>query len=301
MIKKRVAAILVALAVVLAGLAGAAPAQAAGVDWIKAPSGEMTKVGKPAKGVQAGKGKPGAATSGMNRMALTYFYAQGTQGSFAAGTEPIGASINSRIATPVLAAGDFHTLGEISAQSANQQQTVEVGWHINPAVTGHSDPALFAGHWINGVWQGYNTGCVDNASNAVNLGANLTTLGWNNTGKYLAIQYFGGNWWVGINNTWVCHFPGTNWSSPTFTKIEFFAAFGEVAANTSTPSTEMGTGDCGNLGALPAAYFASLSYQGTGAATPNLTLAQTDSTKYDTAPSGSTGRSFYYGGDGSSC
>lgn len=304
MTTKRVTAWLVAMLVVLAGLAGVAPAQAAGVDWIMAPSGEMVKVGKPGKGVKAYKGKPGKARGSNLRTLLNppyYFYAVGGQG-FSAAPYPTGAYINIKAAKPTLAAGDYHTLAEIGVESSNQQQTVEIGWTVDRLVNGGSDdPHLFVGHWVDDVWQGYNSGCVDNASNSLDAGDNVNSWVGTAAQKYGA-EYFGGNWWVMANNTWVCYFPGGNWSgaNEAFTDMKLFQAFGEVTAAVATPTgTQMGNGTCGSVGTSAATWFASASY--TAGPTVGLSLSQTHPTYYDTAPSGSTGRSFFFGGTPAVC
>jgi hypothetical protein len=55
-------------------------------------------------------------------------------GSQAAETD--GFYANLTIAKPKLEKGDYHTLAELSLQSADTTQIVEVGWNVDRAVNG---------------------------------------------------------------------------------------------------------------------------------------------------------------------
>ena len=51
---------------------------------------------------------------------------------------------------PYLGVNDYHTLAEISVESADLRQIVEVGWTVDRGVNGDSLPHLFVFHWVNG-------------------------------------------------------------------------------------------------------------------------------------------------------
>ena len=72
------------------------------------------------------------------------------------GVEFVGTSAYLSPATPLVPEGDFHSLAEVSAQSADLQQIVEVGWTVDRLVNGDSLPRIFVFHWINGIPQCYN-------------------------------------------------------------------------------------------------------------------------------------------------
>jgi hypothetical protein len=141
------------------------------------------------------------------------------------------------VARPTLAAGDFHTLGEVAAQSADGRQIVEVGWTVDRGLFGDANPHLFVFHWVNGVATCYNGCGFVPASSIATAGMTLPVGGT----PQFAIQHFQGNWWVGYSGTWFGFFPDSLWSGG-FTKAGLTQWFGEVAANSGSPCTDMGTG-----------------------------------------------------------
>jgi hypothetical protein len=167
-----------------------------------------------------------------------YFYASGYQYQQAAGM--FGEATQHR---PYLAPGDYHTLFELAAQSANGSQIVEVGWNINRAVNGSDTaPHLFVFHWIDGVPQCYN-GCGWVQYSATRYpGMRLAVT---DTPQAYGIEYHQGNWWVTYQGEWIGYFPGSRWRG-TFTQIGLAQWFGEVAASSASPTTDMGNGQWGS-------------------------------------------------------
>lgn len=235
--------------------------------------------------------------------ALTYFYA-GVHQSVTSGTLPNGICANFTVATPTLTSGDFHTLAEIDAEKTigGSVQTVEVGWTVD-AVGG--SPKIFVGRWVNGVFGGYNSGgWNDNAGNATNAGSTLS-----NGSTRFCVQYDGtatpAGWWIWQGTTagvgdWLGVYPATVWTGAGvsgYTDASYLQAFGEVAANVSSPTTQMGNGLCGGSN-TSAATIGSILFPNLPTTSVNMTATTvTDSTKYSVASL--SARTMRYGGDGS--
>jgi hypothetical protein len=106
------------------------------------------------KGIYGPKGNPSlAAASTQGVSSLTFLYGGAFQ--FAAAD---GANMFMTVSRPALAAGDFHSLGEMAAESADGRNIVEVGWTVDRGLFGDSEPHLFVFHWVNGAPTCYN-GC----------------------------------------------------------------------------------------------------------------------------------------------
>jgi hypothetical protein len=115
-----------------------------------------------------------------------------------------------------------------------------VGWTVDRAVNGDSDPHLFVFHWVNGQPTCYNACDFVPYNNGINAGDTLPV----DTTKKFGIQHTNGAWWIAYDTTWVGYFPDKIWSSQgtTFTNGGFFQTFGEVAAASPSPCTQMGAG-----------------------------------------------------------
>lgn len=250
------------IAGVIAGLVASmfvsAPAQAA-TEWDFAPS-VMTSMPKPpsvvnakmaaSKGVSAPKGLPPVidksgkvvrAAKSTNSL-LTgpyYLYNVGSQEYTAEGI-----ATNVEVGQPYLntAGGDFHSLAEISVQDANNN-IIEMGWTVNPAVNGGSLlPHLFVFSWVNGVPGTYNgsgfvriPGACDKVGTALAVGS----------AEKMLIQTYNNAWWFGYGSCWVGYFPFSKWSN-NFQQGTIFQTFQEIAANEQFPCTDMGNGYPGN-------------------------------------------------------
>ena len=59
--------------------------------------------------------------------------------------------------------------------------------------------------------------------------------------KQFGIQYFNDAWWIAYDSEWIGYFPGNLWDDK-YTESGLIQWFGEVAASSLKPCTEMGTG-----------------------------------------------------------
>ncbi|WP_309238500.1 neprosin family prolyl endopeptidase [Actinoplanes aureus] len=155
--------------------------------------------------------------------------------------EADAAYANLTISKPKLARSDYHTLAELAVQSADGKQIVEVGWNVDRVVNGDDDPHLFVYHWVDRQTSCYNgCGFVQYSKN-IQPGDTLVQ----DSQKRFGIQNFNGDWWIAYDTEWVGYFPGDLWGG-TFTRSGLVQVFGEVAAATEKPCTEMGNGKGGD-------------------------------------------------------
>ncbi|HET6530322.1 MAG TPA: neprosin family prolyl endopeptidase [Actinoplanes sp.] len=151
--------------------------------------------------------------------------------------ESDGTYANLVIGRPYLAAEDYHSLAEIAVQSADGKQIVEVGWTVDRGVNGDEDPHLFVYHWVDGKESCYNGCGFKQYSKTVVPGDTLPT----GVPKRFGIQFYNGAWWIAYDSEWVGYFPGELWEG-RYTKSGLIQWFGEVAASSIKPCTDMGTG-----------------------------------------------------------
>lgn len=181
----------------------------------------------------APKGRPGhPAAEADAPSALTYLYAYAYQYRTA-----IGAAGRFSQHRPFVSTADYHSLAELAAESSDARQIVEVGWTVDRGVNGDSNPHLFVYHWVNGSPTCYN-GCGWVQYSAIRYPG--MTVSVTSTPQEYAIEYYAGNWWVWYQTEWIGYFPGSLWSG--FTQVGLVQWFGEVAANSSAPCTDMGNG-----------------------------------------------------------
>jgi hypothetical protein len=265
--RPRIIAVLAALTMVLGF---AAPANA---DWIwgrgvpivpapvanEDPSG--TYVAPATTGKVSGKGaapiakgalpEPGKVTTKSSpnaRLAGPYWFYNTAYQNVTAGTYN-GLFAYMTVDKPFInsvAGGDSHSLIQLGViqGSGSSRQAIEFGWTVDPSVNGGStDPHLFAGYRVNNVFGGYNTGCIDNPSNPVDLGDTLVAdIGTVPTFSVWQAPTGTPGWWLSYKSQYVCYFPLTLWSSAgiTFTSATQMQGFGELATWNTTP--------CGNIG-----------------------------------------------------
>lgn len=199
--------------------------------------------------------KPGQVTTLAAACASPpcYSYAGSYMQSLTDDTDGLGATI--LVSKPFVRSGDDHSLVElaVSDSTGSTDNTVEIGWNIDPSLNGDSNPHLFVYRWDNGVGQGYNgtggfqnaSGCSPCAGDSINADVN--------TNKQFAMQYFndgvGGatdGWWASYNNNYIGVYPETLWTSPTFTAGDYVLAFGEVLTSTyQNTCSDMGSGYAG--------------------------------------------------------
>jgi hypothetical protein len=275
--------------------------------YTKAHTVKGEKDSKKLKGKPTSKERLSTRTTRVPTGSIERVYSIGYQATPAGTT---GNRSNLRVGGTYLDPEDGHTLGEISVESANEQQAVELGWRIDPS---SSTPKLFVYHWIDNVPQGYGVNFVDNAANTTfNHGTSLTP----NKVYTAAIQLFNNNWWLwwedpGVFGDWVGYFPGSLWTgslNDPFNEARIVQNFGELATNVHTPCSDMGhAGILGGAATTTAAYFGTYSiYDGTawvnGSYDPISTVwsggGTPDTSAYNGALATGSTRTFYYGGPG---
>ncbi|HEY0754517.1 MAG TPA: neprosin family prolyl endopeptidase [Ktedonobacteraceae bacterium] len=181
-----------------------------------------------------------AATSTDN-----YYYAGAFQQATANHVQ--GASGNFNQPDPSLSPDDGHTLAELAVRDFNaqgQQETVEVGWLVDPAINHDARPHLFVFYWVDGNQKCYNTTCpgfVPVAGAAFKPGDPVAVDSSSDTTHQYFIQFVNGDWWVGYQGQWIGDFPGSLWGN-TFTSATEIQWFGEVVTRQSVPCSQMGDG-----------------------------------------------------------
>lgn len=292
---KAVAATAALAMVVTGGFAVAAPAQAAPSPAVPIVSGELAPPvlpktpGKTLKGFQGSKGHPGGTASGVQSRALLAgpFYTYGVARQVLTGTDSAsGFAANLTINDPAVCSVDganAHSISEIAVQSPDGQQVVEAGWR--KAVGG--TPTLFVGHWINGVFQGYNTGFTLYGTPVNPPGTSLASMVTSpQSSKRFQISYSSGVWWVAFDGAYIGYFNGTRWTSAgvtTFNKGNIFQGYWEVASTVNaTPKTDMGNGQLASSGTSARIGSINLTSPSTGVVT-NFTASVIPSTTPTTA------------------
>lgn len=163
---------------------------------------------------------------------VNYFYAVGSQAG-----DSDGAFASVVIGKPYLAQGDYHTLAEISVQSADGQQIVEVGWNVDRTINGDDDPHLFVYHWVDRQGTCYNGCGWRQYSRTTQPGYTLPV----GASRLFGIQHANGAWWVAYDTEWIGYFPDDLWNG-RYTRSGLQQFFGEVATSTNTPCSQMGNG-----------------------------------------------------------
>jgi Neprosin len=213
----------------------------------------------------------------------TYLYDTAYQYLSAEGT---GAYLTQH--SPRLRPTDYHSLAEVSGQSADQKETVEVGWTVDPGVNDSPNPHLFVFHWVNGVPTCYNGCGWVQVSTTRYPGMPVTVT---STPQQYGMTYYQGNWWISYQNEWIGYFPGTLWGGG-FTQLGLAEWFGEVYAFTPQTCTDMGNGLYGSD--ANAASINNIFLINGGAFSPGF--FQTNSALYQIFDLG--GYRFRYGGPG---
>ena len=214
---------------------------------------------------------------------------------FYAGARQIGASDGSwadlNIRKPWLSQRDAHTLTEISVQSADSRQIVEVGWTVDRKTNKDDDPHLFVYYWKDKQRTCYNTCGFTSKSDNVKPGDTLPV----GATKRFGIQHFDGVWWVAYDSEWIGYFDDDLWEG-RYTKAGMVQWFGEVTAATTEPCTDMGNGILGSKAGALEVNAISLT---NGPAVKVELFEDTNSTYYTSAKTQEEGhRNFRYGGGG---
>lgn len=202
---------------------------------------------------------------------------------------------NFGLATPTLTAGDYFSTAEILVKGgASTNDSVEIGWTINPSLNGDSMPHLFV-YWTKaGVGQCYNAACPGYTAYA---GATYPVGSLLTTAMKLGVVHSSGAWWFWAATTggvggYIGYINDTSWTTAwsTFSLVQ---AFGQVATSAAAPTTQMGNGYCSD--STSSLTIGSMAYSTT--TTVNLTAFATDSNKYSATML--SARTLRYGGDGS--
>jgi len=214
------------------GDGGGEGARSAGDDSI-GPRGRLAPKGM--RLTEALRGSADAVVASPPRP-VSYFYSGAYQYATADG---MAASLTEP--RPVVAPHDFHSLGELAAESINGLQIVEVGYTVDRAVNGDGNPHLFVYHWVNGLPTCYNGCGWVQVSTQRYPGMAVAGAGATAPQSY-RIKHTAGAWWVGYQGEWIGYFPDALWTrkGATFTSAGLFQWFGEVAATTPMPCTDMG-------------------------------------------------------------
>ena len=200
-----------------------------------APKGLLAEEEAPRRARTAAPPSPAAAAAQATEDDKTkYFYAGARQHG-----ETDGSWANLHIAKPEVAQDD-HSLAEIAVQSADGDQTVEVGWTVDRSVNNDADPHLFVFHWRDDVPGCYNACGFVQVSKNIKPGDTLPLDAY----KRFGIQHFDGVWWVAYNSEYIGYFPDKLWDGK-YTRAGLVQWFGEVASDSSAPCTDMGNGTTG--------------------------------------------------------
>jgi hypothetical protein len=225
-----------------------------------------------------------------------------------------GIFANMWIGNPTVVAPDSHSLAELTAikHTNDSRQIVEVGWTVDRVMYGDGLPHLFVYKWVNGE-EGCFNGCgwiaSDDAKHRV--GEVLTSGVYKQFGiQYDAESPAGGGWWIKYDGEFLGYFPSSLWTKANpavndFTDTDNVQAFGEVAAGTTGPCSNLGVngskGAAGAAGIPRPAFIGSIAYVNGPSAAPAIfvspdTAGDAYSINVPGAPKSS--RTFYYGGGG---
>jgi hypothetical protein len=231
-------------------------------------------------GVYGPKGSPGKDLSAQG---VTYNYVDGQVIGIADGAGVLIAQ-----AQPVIGPG-YHSLVELSVESLDTRQIVEVGWNVDKGIYGDVLPHLFVFHWVDGAPTCYNGCGFVQYSSTIHPGGTVRP---GDTQGY-GIQHVGGNWWIAYAGTWVGYFPDSLWNG-AYTKAGLTQVFGEVATDGPGSCTMMGNGIFGTRpGSTTVSQFTLINPK---IPQPALEPLVTDPSHYDQGNLSNT--SFQLGGPG---
>jgi hypothetical protein len=180
------------------------------------------------------KGLPGRKGSGAELQdgGVAYHYA----GVFQYVTAS-GAAVQWGQFQPTVPSTDYHSLAELSVETADSQQIVEVGWMVNPKLQGDALPHLFVFHWVDGKPTCYD-GCGWEQVSQTRYPGMIVEL--TREPQQVIFRYLNSAWWVWYQSEWIGFFPVDLWEQP-FANGGLIQWFGEVAG-AQQPTSEMGDG-----------------------------------------------------------
>lgn len=191
----------------------------------------------------APKGYPGPRGAAAPHLADTeYLYVAYDQ---VPGGHSAGAGATLLQADPAIGSGDFHSLAEIAVEAQNGQQIVELGWTVDPLVNGDLQPHVFSFHWVDGQQTCYNACGWVQVSPDKMPGMRVVA---GQAHRY-EIKQVHGDWWLFYDGEAMGYYPQSLFHN-AFPQATLVQWFGEVAAGSTSPCTQMGSG---KPGADPAA------------------------------------------------
>ncbi|KAJ7297035.1 hypothetical protein O6H91_Y084000 [Diphasiastrum complanatum] len=212
-----------------------------------------------------------------------------------------------------------YSLSQVWAQAGTRQidlNSVEAGWHVDPALYGDDNPRVFA-YWTN---DSYNTqGCFNHfcagfiqVNNNVTLGAAIPYSTYNGAQHEITIAIAKsdkwGDWWVKIGDDFIGYFPAEiipRLATGTATTLMWGGEVYNTRPSGKHTKTQMGSGVVPYKGYRHASYFTYIFYLNATyyLITPsNLELIQEFPNCYSIGLSPVSDpneeKSFYYGGPG---
>jgi hypothetical protein len=186
----------------------------------------------------APKGYPSKRGPSVQQLdGIEYLYVAVSEGN---SSHTAGAGAMMLQADPALGATDFHSLAEIAVESGDGLQIVELGWTVDRGVNGDVQPHVFAYHWVNGQVTCYN-GCGWVQVSATKMPGMQVVAG---ESHLYEIKLVNGDWWEFFDGEAMGYFPQALWDRG-FTQATLAQWFGEVAASSKLPCTQMGNGKPG--------------------------------------------------------
>ncbi|HEY4179236.1 MAG TPA: neprosin family prolyl endopeptidase [Kofleriaceae bacterium] len=195
---------------------------------------------------------------------------------------------------PSVAHEDAHSLGEIGLSSADNQQIVEIGWHVDPLVNdGDRNPRLFVFHWVNGQPTCYNECGWVQTSATYRPGMKVTP---GEVAEY-RIEHESDGWHISYKGEEMGYFPATLWSTTAYTAVDHAQWFGEISAQNPVSCSEMGNGTFGTTaGSTTMTGLYLISAAGANVAANAIVGTVTNASYYNLGSK--TPTSFAFGGPG---
>lgn len=187
----------------------------------------------------------------------------------------------------------IHSLSEIGVSSSTSPpgNFVEVGWRK----TRGDVTRLFIFWWKDDVPKCYNSDCTGwvQVSNRYYPGMPLAV---DNNGKYYAIQYRYGDWWIWYNDEWIGYYPSSLWNYQ-FTQGSAVLYYGEVLSEKiMSSSTDMGNGLWASNPDAAKIFYQQYLSEPKGWLIANTEKSETSRNLYTAEPSGQG--NMRYGGPG---
>ncbi len=143
--------------------------------------------------------------------------------------------------SPSLGIDGEHSLMEISAETSDGKQIVEVGWTVENDVSEKTLPRLFVYHWVNGKSTCYDSCGFVSTSSQIKPGSVVQP----KTKGYYSIEQKNNQWQIFYDGKELGYFPDSLWKNE-FKSTGLVQAFGEVVSKDNSPCIQMGNGKFGS-------------------------------------------------------